>query len=342
MALNQTKNFAKVTVLNPYGSGDTSIVLQTGQGAKLPTGTPFNVVWWNSTDYADPSDDPNVEVVRVTNIATDTLTVTRAQEGTSASTKNTSGKTYKMIAGLTAKGPESLQLGSGANASASYTADIRQATAANGQIHTTDHDADDGGYSHAFHGTAYYHAMGAFFNGANWVAKETTASIIRIDSTQTTIFYHNTGLTVGNTFTPTEVARFDASGNLGLTGVGAPNVALDSLGADAFRASTVTLVNGANQNVNIGAAGLIRVTGPTAAFSIGGFTGGADGRRLRVINDGIAFAMTINNADAGSSAVNRISTFGQGNVAVGTTGGGTADFVYDAAITNWTLVGHQP
>jgi hypothetical protein len=41
--------------------------------------------------------------VRVTAISTDTLTVTRAQESTSASTKNTASKTYKMIAGLTAK-----------------------------------------------------------------------------------------------------------------------------------------------------------------------------------------------------------------------------------------------
>lgn len=96
------KNFAKATVSTGYNAAATSIVLTTGHGAKLPV-TPFNAVWWNSTDYADPADDPNVEVVRVTAIATDTLTVTRAQEGTSASTKNTAAKTYKMIAPLTAK-----------------------------------------------------------------------------------------------------------------------------------------------------------------------------------------------------------------------------------------------
>ncbi len=96
------KNFAKVTVSTGYDASATSIVLATGHGAKLPT-APFNAVWWNATDYADPSDDPNVEIVRVTSIATDTLTVTRAQESTSASTKNTANKTYKMIAGLTAK-----------------------------------------------------------------------------------------------------------------------------------------------------------------------------------------------------------------------------------------------
>jgi hypothetical protein len=100
--MDNAKNFAKVTVSTGYDAAATSIVLVSGDGAKLPT-PPFNVVWWNYTDYPDPSDDPNKEIVRVTAISTDTLTVTRAQEGTSASTKNTSGKTYKMIAGITAK-----------------------------------------------------------------------------------------------------------------------------------------------------------------------------------------------------------------------------------------------
>lgn len=102
MSLDNAKNFAKVTVSTGYNSSDTSIVLTTGHGAKMPT-APFNAVWYNATDYSDPSDDPNVEVVRVTAVSTDTLTVTRGQEGISATTKNTGGKTYKMIAGLTAK-----------------------------------------------------------------------------------------------------------------------------------------------------------------------------------------------------------------------------------------------
>lgn len=98
--LDSTVNFAKGVVSTGYNSSATSIVLQSGNGAKFPS-TPFNVVWWNCSSYPDPSDDPNVEVVRVTNVSTDTLTVTRAQEGTSASNKNTSGVTYTMIAGLT-------------------------------------------------------------------------------------------------------------------------------------------------------------------------------------------------------------------------------------------------
>jgi hypothetical protein len=96
------KNFAKGTVSTTYDAVATTIVLTTGHGARFPTAVPYNVVWWNSTDYPDPSDDPNVEIVKVTAIATDTLTVVRAAEGTSASTKNTAAKTYKMIAGLVA------------------------------------------------------------------------------------------------------------------------------------------------------------------------------------------------------------------------------------------------
>lgn len=103
MALDNATNFAKVTVSTTYDDDDTSIVLTGGHGALLPS-VPFNAVWWNSTDYSDPSDDPNKEIVRVTAISTDTLTVTRGQESITATTKNTGGKTYKMIAGLTALG----------------------------------------------------------------------------------------------------------------------------------------------------------------------------------------------------------------------------------------------
>lgn len=95
-------NFVKVTVSTGYDNLATSIVLNTGQGALLPTLTPFNLVWYNSTTYASPSDDPNVEIVRVTGIATDTLTVTRGQESTTASNKNTVAATYKMILAATA------------------------------------------------------------------------------------------------------------------------------------------------------------------------------------------------------------------------------------------------
>lgn len=102
MPLDNAKNFARANVSTGYDALTTSIALEAGHGARLPA-VPFNATWWNGTDYLVPDDDPNVEVIRVTAKATDTLTISRAQEGTTASTKNTGGKSYKLIAGLTAK-----------------------------------------------------------------------------------------------------------------------------------------------------------------------------------------------------------------------------------------------
>ena len=104
--MDPIKNFALVTVSTGYDASATSIVLATGAGAELPDPSAdgaYNLTWWNSTDYNNPADDPNVELVRVTGPAGtgDTKTVTRAQEGTSATTKNTSGKTYKMVLSMT-------------------------------------------------------------------------------------------------------------------------------------------------------------------------------------------------------------------------------------------------
>ena len=94
-------NFGKVTVSLGYDASATSIVLSTGHGSRLPSTFPYPLTWWNATDNSDPADDTNKEIIMVTNRAGDTLTITRAAEGTSASTKNTSSKTYKMLLGVT-------------------------------------------------------------------------------------------------------------------------------------------------------------------------------------------------------------------------------------------------
>lgn len=104
--IDPAANFANAAVSTGYDAAATSITLSTGKGALFPVPADsgaYNVVWWNATDYSNPSNDPNVEVVRVTARSGDVLTVTRAQEGTSATTKNTGGKTYRMSLGMTAK-----------------------------------------------------------------------------------------------------------------------------------------------------------------------------------------------------------------------------------------------
>lgn len=106
-------NFADVAVSTGYTSGDLSIVVETGGGSRFPSTYPYPVTWWNSTDYSTPARDPNREIVSVTNRSADTFTITRAQEGTSATNKNTSGKTYRISLGITAAMWESLQANNG-------------------------------------------------------------------------------------------------------------------------------------------------------------------------------------------------------------------------------------
>lgn len=101
MSLDAVANLIKLTVSIGYGESDTSIIVASG-ASSLPS-APFNMTWWNSTDWPDPADDPNVEIVRITGISGNTLTITRAQEGTTASPKDVPGKTYRLILGFTAK-----------------------------------------------------------------------------------------------------------------------------------------------------------------------------------------------------------------------------------------------
>lgn len=106
MALDPVKNFARCIVSTGYSAAATTVVLSSGEGAKLPqpsTDGAFNLVWYDASTYSDPADDLNVEIVRCTARTSDTLTITRAQEGTSATAKNTAGKTYYMILAITKK-----------------------------------------------------------------------------------------------------------------------------------------------------------------------------------------------------------------------------------------------
>src|SRR5437773_1119949 len=78
------KNFAYSTVATAPSPADTgtSLVVQTGDGAKFPT-PPFNATVWAVGDQPSTA---NAEIVRVTAILGDTLTIARTQESTAART----------------------------------------------------------------------------------------------------------------------------------------------------------------------------------------------------------------------------------------------------------------
>lgn len=97
-------NFAIANLASGIAAGATSMSLATGKGAlfALPSADgAFNGAIYNSTDYASPWSDPSVEIVRCTARSTDTLTITRAQEGTADVSHNTGGKTYSFYATFT-------------------------------------------------------------------------------------------------------------------------------------------------------------------------------------------------------------------------------------------------
>jgi hypothetical protein len=118
-----------------------------------------------------------------------------------------------------------------------------------------------------------------------------------------------------------------------------PGLALDVNGAVAHRMGSIaTLVNGLNSNITTPDASFVRLSGPTGAFSVGGFTGGTSGRLLTIYNT-VAFQMTIVNEDAGTATVtNRIKTLTGANVVL-RAGTSSASFIYDDSDDRWILVG---
>lgn len=124
--------------------------------------------------------------------------------------------------------------------------------------------------------------------------------------------------------------------------------AIDVRGNLALHNAGVSLTNGLNSNIapptfTTGIAGqstrasYIRISGPTGAFSVGGFTGGVDGYVICLFN-AVAQTMTIVNEDASSTAANRITTLTGGNVVLRTTATSFATLIYDSTTSRWILV----
>jgi hypothetical protein len=126
-------------------------------------------------------------------------------------------------------------------------------------------------------------------------------------------------------------------GSVGL-GTITPVATLDINGTFATRSANIALVNGLNSNVNTPVTALFRITGPSAAYSLGGFQNGVDGRRITVLNT-VAQTVTLVNEDASSTAANRITTLTGANVVMAATRISVADFIYDATTQRWIVLG---
>lgn len=105
---DQHKNFAYSTVAtapSPASSG-TSLVVASGDGTKFPA-VPFNATVWPANSQPTTA---NAEIVRVTARSTDTLTITRAQESTSARSIGTGDQIAATVTAKTLTDIETMSL----------------------------------------------------------------------------------------------------------------------------------------------------------------------------------------------------------------------------------------
>ena len=92
----QKTNNAKSTLVHTISNSATT--LEVADISVFPTSGDFHLTLWNKTVYPDPSDDSNMEIVKVTDISSGAseFTIVRGQEGTSART-HVSGDNVELL-----------------------------------------------------------------------------------------------------------------------------------------------------------------------------------------------------------------------------------------------------
>lgn len=83
MVLDGVANFVRVSTAESVDSTQTTLAVT--DASEFPS-EDHNAVLWDSAQYPRPDQDPNVEIIRVTaaDTSTDTLTISRGEEGTAA------------------------------------------------------------------------------------------------------------------------------------------------------------------------------------------------------------------------------------------------------------------
>ena len=116
-----------------------------------------------------------------------------------------------------------------------------------------------------------------------------------------------------------------------------PNNTFDINGGLSIRDQSITLANGANNNVALPSnAGTLYTAGPTGAYNITGIAGGVSGRKLTLVNY-TTQTMTINHNSGSSSAGNRIQIGGSADLAI--SGSGAVELTYLAGASSWFVTG---
>jgi hypothetical protein len=164
-------------------------------------------------------------------------------------------------------------LGLGVTPSAGYGA-LQVTTGTNG----TAAYLGNGAGVHAFNSSGYFSSAITLSSAGIWTARSSAAGMIATQNGGAIQFFTDTGLTPGNTFSPTPRVTLDASGNLLVNGnatggkIGLTNTPSTEWGI--FFNTSLVIANGANSAFSAG-SGLLLVTeagvnGATAIYIVGG------------------------------------------------------------------------
>jgi hypothetical protein len=96
-----------------------------------------------------------------------------------------------------------------------YELDVRNSGEI-GELHLSGRGNDEGGYLLGYSTSGLYMSGGAYYNGTNWIAKDTAATTIALDAGGGFHVLLDTGLTKGSTYTPTIRLSMNTSGNVGI------------------------------------------------------------------------------------------------------------------------------
>lgn len=212
-------------------------------------------------------------------------------------------------------------------ATPAYKLDINGGSTAS-QVHISTSSTDDGGYLTSASANSLYVMGGLIFDAANFVAKATSASMFVVVSGETR-WYGNSGLTVGNTYSPTEWMRLTVAGKLGI-GEASPNVKLQIKGTTTATVGSNRLLSldGTGTNTFVTEIGLGSLAGVSTANSptlIGAVARSSAGNT----NADLYFATR--NATTDTPAIVRMTIQNDGNVGIGTTAPTTGKLVINTA-----------
>lgn len=255
-------------------------------------------------------------------------TATATGEGSSAFGADSAARSF----GASAFGQASVATGNGASA---YGFDSFAAT--NGASAFGNAAVASGVSSSAFGDGANATTNNAGAYGAGAISQHINASAFGYLGTTTTNDQNAIGTSSQSTWIPGTLQVDGAISNANFVGLVLLNGTNIITGQLAFpRKNNTSLANGNNAAVNISTNVYVKVSGPSAVFTINGIAGGADGRVVTLQNS-TGFNMTIAN-DSGTdpTATNRIYTGTAADVTL-TNNPSAVSLIYDTAVTHWIV-----